>query len=154
MVFIQTKKSFVSPISYDSDNPMADIYGANLYNRYLQASRATKAQMQAKSGGGGAETVDDAPKMTSTELGGGSGVYGAEEDLPEGCSSILVCTGVYSRDQQELPSDTTQTVTEQRIFHGHRDFRFDPNLTQPSFIVQDVKDAVELVFQQEGWPLQ
>ncbi|KAG7244484.1 hypothetical protein INR49_030136 [Caranx melampygus] len=138
------------------DNPMADIYGANLYNRYLQSSRSTKSQKQAKSGGGGADPLADAvdDKMTSAELGGASSVYGAEEELPEGCSSILVCTGVYSRDQQELPSDTTQTVTEQRIFHGHRDFRFDPSLTQPSFIVQDVKEAVELVFQQEGWPLE
>lgn len=136
---------------------MADIYGANLYNRYLQASRRTKAQMQAKSGGGGAdplaETIDDALKMTSTELGGASSVFGEEEDLPEGCRSILVCTGVYSRDQQELPSDPSHTVTEQQIFHGHRDFRFDPSLTQPSFVVQDVKEAVEMVFQEEGWPL-
>ncbi|KAF0041359.1 hypothetical protein F2P81_007257 [Scophthalmus maximus] len=139
------------------DNPMADIYGANLYNRYLQASLSAKAQKQAKSGGVGVdpftETVNG-PKLTATELGGASGVYGAEEDLPEGCSSILVCTGVYSRDQQELPSDTTQTITEQHIFHGHRDFRFDPSLMQPSFVVQDVKEAVELVFQQEGWPLE
>ncbi|XP_070762748.1 haloacid dehalogenase-like hydrolase domain-containing 5 isoform X1 [Enoplosus armatus] len=140
------------------DNPMADIYGANLYNRYLQASLRTRAQMQAKSGGGGVDplagAVDDAPKMTSAELGGASSAYGAEQDLPEGCSSMLVCTGVYSRDQQELPSDPTHTVTEHRIFHGHRDFRFDPSLTQPSFEVQDVKEAVELVFQQEGWPLE
>ncbi|KAM3608841.1 uncharacterized protein V6R79_005601 [Siganus canaliculatus] len=139
------------------DNPMADIYGANLYDRYLQEAQRTKAQMQAKSAGGGTDpsthTVNEAPKMTSAELGGASNVYGAEEDLPDGCSSILVCTGVYSRDQQELPTDPTHTVTEQRIFHGHRDFRFDPSLTQPSFIVQDVKEAVELVFQQEGMPL-
>lgn len=133
------------------DNPMADIYGANLYNHYLQAARRTKTQMQAKAGG--AETVDDTLKMTSTELGGASGAYGVEEDLPDGCSSVLVCTGVYSRDQQELPSDPTHTVTEQHIFHGHRDFRFDPTLTQPSFVVQDVKEAVELIFEQEGWPL-
>ncbi|KAM8861034.1 haloacid dehalogenase-like hydrolase domain-containing 5 isoform 2-T2 [Synchiropus picturatus] len=132
------------------DNPMADIYGANLYNQYLQAVRCSKAQNQATGG------VDSQAgrTMTSTELGGASGVYSAEEDLPEKCSSILVCTGVYSRDQQELPPDTSHTVTEQRIFHGHRDFRFDPSLTQPSFVVQDVKDAVELVFQQEGWPLE
>lgn len=135
---------------------MADIYGANLYNHYLQTSRHTKAQMQAKSGRSGmdTDTVDGTPKMTSAELGGASSAYGAEEDLPESCSSILVCTGVYSRDQQELPSDPAQTVTEQRIFHGHRDFRFDPSLTQPSFVVQDVKEAVELVFQQEGWSLE
>ncbi|XP_026166458.1 haloacid dehalogenase-like hydrolase domain-containing 5 [Mastacembelus armatus] len=139
------------------DNPMADIYGANLYNRYLQASQRTRAQMQAKSGGGGvdpmAEIIDVACKMTPAELGGTASVYG-EEDLPEGCSSILVCTGVYSRDQQELPPDPTHTVIEQRIFHGHRDFHFNPSLTQPSFIVHDVKEAVERVFQQEGWPLE
>ncbi|KAM6937490.1 haloacid dehalogenase-like hydrolase domain-containing 5 [Xenentodon cancila] len=139
------------------DNPMADIYGANLYNHYLQASHRTKARMQAKHSRGvvdpTAEAVDDTPKMTSAELGGATSGYVSEKDLPEGCSSILVCTGVYSRNQQELPSDPAQTVTEQRIFHGHRDFRFDPNLTQPSFEVQDVKEAVELVFQQEGWPL-
>lgn len=140
------------------DNPMADIYGANLYNRYLQTSQRAKAQVQAKGGAHGsdlsADSVDGVHQMTSTELGGGSNVFETTEELPEGCSSILVCTGVYSRDQQELPSDPNQTVTEQRIFHGHRDFRFDPSLTQPSFVVEDVKEAVELVFQQEGWPLE
>lgn len=137
---------------------MADIYGANLYNRYLQTSQRAKAQMQAKGGAHGsdpsADSVDGFHQMTSTELGGGSNVFETSEELPEGCSSILVCTGVYSRDQQELPSDPNQTVTEHRIFHGHRDFRFDPSLTQPSFVVEDVKEAVELVFQQEGWPLE
>lgn len=132
------------------DNPMADIYGANLYNHYLQTFHRSKARMQAT----GVEVEAVPAKMTSAELGGASAVYGAAEDLPEGCCSILVCTGVYSRDQQELPTDPTHTVTEQRIFHGHRDFRFDPNLTQPSFVVQDVKEAVELVFAQEGWPLE
>ncbi|XP_061577416.1 haloacid dehalogenase-like hydrolase domain-containing 5 [Cololabis saira] len=139
------------------DNPMADIYGANLYNHYLQASHRTKAQLQAKRSGGAVDTMaldaDDTLKMTSAELGGATGAHVSEKDLPEECCSILVCTGVYSRDQQELPSDPAQTVTEQRIFHGHRDFRFEPTLTQPSFVVQDVKDAVELVFQQEGCPL-
>ncbi|KAK0145738.1 Haloacid dehalogenase-like hydrolase domain-containing 5 [Merluccius polli] len=140
------------------DNPMADIYGANLYNRYLQACQRARLQAKGPGGGGqlkGAATVDDPPAMTSTELGGVSGMYGIEERLPERCSSILVCTGVYSRDQQDLPQDPACALKEQqqRIFHGHRDFRFDPSLTQPSFVVQDVREAVELVFQQEGCPL-
>lgn len=137
---------------FSSDNPMADVYGANLYDRFLQTSRHTKAKMQVKSGVQAVDHMEKA-KMTSSELGGAAGVYGSKEDLPEACSSILVCTGVYSREQQELPSDPTQTVTEQHIFHGHRDFRFDPTLMQPSFVVHDVKEAVEMVFQQEGWPL-
>ncbi|XP_061773779.1 haloacid dehalogenase-like hydrolase domain-containing 5 isoform X2 [Nerophis ophidion] len=133
------------------DNPMADIYGANLYNRYLKA--AQNFQTKANENGVSAQSVDDGPAMTSAELGGASGVFAAGVDLPEACRSILVCTGVYSKDKKELPPDTTQTVTQQHIFHGHRDFRFDPSLTQPSFLVEDVKDAVELVFQQEEWPL-
>lgn len=128
---------------------MADIYGANLYNRYLHTSHSTKAQMQAKSGERGADpaadTVDGGPKTTSADS--------ADVDRPESCHSILVCTGVYSRDQEELPSDPSQTVAKQCIFHGHRDFSFDPSLMQPSFVVQDVKEAVELVFQEEGWAL-
>ncbi|XP_077372176.1 haloacid dehalogenase-like hydrolase domain-containing 5 [Festucalex cinctus] len=133
------------------DNPMADIYGANLYNRYLQSAQYSQAQKRANQSGACAQAVDQAPKMTSSELGGAPNVFGSGSDLPEACHSILVCTGVYSKEE-ELPPDTRHTVTEQRIFHGHRDFRFDPSLTQPSYVVQDVKDAVELVFQQEGWP--
>lgn len=129
------------------DNPMADIYGANLYNRYLQTSHNAKVQIQAKGG------VDSSTESTVSQLSP-SGQGGADDVHPEGCSSILVCTGVYSKDQEELPADPSETVTEQRIFHGHRDFRFDPSLTQPSFVVNDVKEAVELVFQQEGWPLE
>uniref|UniRef100_A0A8C6UIQ6 Haloacid dehalogenase like hydrolase domain containing 5 n=1 Tax=Neogobius melanostomus TaxID=47308 RepID=A0A8C6UIQ6_9GOBI len=117
------------------DNPMADIYGANLYNRYLQTSHNAKVQIQAKG------RMD-----SSTEFVSSPGHGGADDIHPEGCSSILVCTGVYSKDQEELPADPSETVTEQRIFHGHRDFRFDPSLTQPSFVVNDVKEAVELVF--------
>lgn len=124
------------------DNPMADIYGANLYNRYLQAARHTKAQRDR----GGVDPSAETQKTTSAGLGGASEASGVEQELPEGCSSMLVCTGVYSRDQQ--------TVSEQQTFHGHRDFRFDPSLLQPTFVVQDVKEAVETVFQQEGWPLQ
>ena len=135
---------------------MSDIYGANLYNRYLQAPRGARAQLQAHQGGGESqgEALEDSPGMTSTELGGGSGVYGVKENQPEACVSILVCTGVYSRDQEEPPPDPHHTASEHRIFHGHRDFRFDPSLTQPSFLVEDVREAVELVFQKEGCPLE
>uniref|UniRef100_A0A8C1SG77 Haloacid dehalogenase like hydrolase domain containing 5 n=1 Tax=Cyprinus carpio TaxID=7962 RepID=A0A8C1SG77_CYPCA len=136
------------------DNPMADIYGANLYNRYLKAMHRTRVQAQ----GGSSSQVPGDQQCEASDDAKGSGrvMVGGSFDhrLPEGCSSILVCTGVYNRDHQDLPSDPEQTVTEQQIFHGHRDFRFDPSLTQPSFIVHDVRDGVELVFQREGWSLQ
>ncbi|CAL1595554.1 unnamed protein product [Knipowitschia caucasica] len=124
------------------DNPMADIYGANLYNHYLKIAHQTEVQMKDKAGSGEASS-------SSSSSGLGRSALEPGQELPEGCRSVLVCTGVYSRDQEELPSDASE-VTEQRIFHGHRDFRFDPSLTQPSFVVEDVKEAVELVFEQEG----
>lgn len=134
---------------------MADIYGANLYNRYLQALQQTQTHAQMKGGLGQAGVMPKQEAMAEVGVskefsdrvlcGGGC--------LPKACHSILVCTGIYNRDQQDVPPDPLQTVTE-RIFHGHRDFRFDPNLTQPSFVVQDVREAVELVFQQEGCPLE
>lgn len=127
------------------DNPMADIYGANLYNRYLQTFHDAKVHIQTKG------RIDSPTESSISQLSGQSGV---DDVHPEGCRSMLVCTGVYSKEQEELPSDPSETVTEQRIFHGHRDFRFDPSLTQPSFVVNDVNEAVELVFQQEGWSLE
>ncbi|KAM4747402.1 haloacid dehalogenase-like hydrolase domain-containing 5 [Rhinophrynus dorsalis] len=96
------------------DNPMADIYGANLYNRYLKSQRRSSV-----------------------------------DGLPQSCRSILVCTGVYN-NQGEMPADPQDSMT-QTVFHGHRDFRLDPNLVEASHIVQDVGEAVDLVFREEGW---
>ncbi|XP_075711810.1 haloacid dehalogenase-like hydrolase domain-containing 5 isoform X2 [Rhinoderma darwinii] len=96
------------------DNPMADIYGANLYNRCLQSQRGESPATR-----------------------------------PHSCQSILVCTGVYS-NQGEVPSDPQECVT-QTVFHGHRDFKFDPSLVEASYVVQDVGEALELILKKEGW---
>ncbi|KFO11209.1 Cat eye syndrome critical region protein 5, partial [Balearica regulorum gibbericeps] len=88
------------------DNPMSDVYGANLYNNYLNNS-------------------------------------------VESCESILVCTGVY-RHNADVPSKTEECMAE-TVFHGHRDFCFDPSLVEPSYVVQDVNDAVQLAFTKENW---
>ncbi|NXF91994.1 HDHD5 hydrolase, partial [Eubucco bourcierii] len=84
-------------------------------------------------------------------------VYGAnlywENELASAaaahCKSVLVCTGVYN-PHTEVPSDTRESVT-QTVFHGHRDFRFDPGLVEPDHIVPDVNAAVDLVFQLENF---
>ncbi|NWS74805.1 HDHD5 hydrolase, partial [Crotophaga sulcirostris] len=65
------------------------------------------------------------------------------------CRSILVCTGVYN-PHTEVPLDPRESVTE-TVFHGHRDFRFDPDLVEPDHIVPDVDAAVDLVFQLENF---
>ncbi|NXN21263.1 HDHD5 hydrolase, partial [Nycticryphes semicollaris] len=65
------------------------------------------------------------------------------------CRSVLVCTGVYN-PHTEVPLDTGESVTE-TVFHGHRDFRFEPGLVEPDHTVPDVNAAVDLVFQLENF---
>ncbi|XP_063072619.1 haloacid dehalogenase-like hydrolase domain-containing 5 [Engraulis encrasicolus] len=157
------------------DNLMTDIYGANLYNRYLEerASSSTKAVAKAAAvaGAGGAggtglraspSTTTTTGTTTTTSSSSTTGTTSArvsqevdcgwESELAApsatSCKSILVCTGVYN-PRTEIPPDAGHATIKETVFHGHRDFRFDPGLVEPGHIVQDVEDAVELIFQQE-----
>ncbi|KAL7843141.1 hypothetical protein AOLI_G00246530 [Acnodon oligacanthus] len=126
------------------DNLMTDIYGANLYNRYLEerlARKSAKAVAQVVAATG-------APAPVSQEMDSDSG-WESELASPSAtsCKSILVCTGVYN-PHTEVPKDASQCIKE-TVFHGHRDFRFDPALVEPGSVVQDVDAAVELIFKME-----
>uniref|UniRef100_A0ABM5GE56 Haloacid dehalogenase-like hydrolase domain-containing 5 n=1 Tax=Pogona vitticeps TaxID=103695 RepID=A0ABM5GE56_9SAUR len=110
------------------DNPMADVYGANLYNRYLQTQAKVSVTTMA------AESKEQRNHNVCSA---------------ESCQSILVCTGVYS-PYGDVPTDCNKSMLE-TVFHGHRDFHFDPSLVEASHVVHDVNDAVELVFQKENW---
>lgn len=123
---------------------MTDIYGANLYNRYLEERAARKnpkavAKMAAATGSTAA-----VPREEETDS-----LWESELALPSAtsCKSILVCTGVYN-PIADVPSDANRCIKE-TVFHGHRDFRFDPALVEPGHIVQDVAEAVERIFEQE-----
>uniref|UniRef100_A0A803YRP2 Haloacid dehalogenase-like hydrolase domain-containing 5 n=1 Tax=Meleagris gallopavo TaxID=9103 RepID=A0A803YRP2_MELGA len=113
------------------DNPMSDVYGANLYNNYLKSAQ----QNQVEAG------VKRIPEAASSQT---------EDRLAvESCESILVCTGVYRHNadvSRKLEECNTETV-----FHGHRDFCFDPSLVEASYVVQDVNEAVQLAFEKENW---
>ncbi|NXH06757.1 HDHD5 hydrolase, partial [Loxia leucoptera] len=80
-------------------------------------------------------------------------VYGANLELATAaaarCSSVLVCTGVYD-PHREVALPSRDSIT-QNVFHGHRDFSFDPALVEPDHIVPDVDAAVDLVFQLESF---
>ncbi|KAF6731804.1 Cat eye syndrome critical region protein 5 [Oryzias melastigma] len=116
-----------------SDNLMTDVYGANLYNRYLgQQPEAMKS---------GAKLV---------ALGTGSPITMEEQELVSAaeCRSILVCTGVYN-PHSPLPSNQNSSITEM-VSHGHRDLVLEPDLLEPSRVVEDVEAAVDLMLQQES----
>ncbi|XP_077196216.1 haloacid dehalogenase-like hydrolase domain-containing 5 isoform X2 [Paroedura picta] len=132
-------RGWMSPLHHlyaVGDNPMADVYGANLYNRYLQAQAEVNVTTMT------ADTQDE-------DCPAGEKDSALSLSCVPSCRSILVCTGVYNH-QGDLPADCNMNVME-TAFHGHRDFRFDPSLVEASHVVRDVDDAVELVFQKENW---
>uniref|UniRef100_A0A8C8SHH5 Haloacid dehalogenase-like hydrolase domain-containing 5 n=1 Tax=Pelusios castaneus TaxID=367368 RepID=A0A8C8SHH5_9SAUR len=121
------------------DNPMSDIYGANLYDSYLKAACQARAQADMK----GSVVMTDSQSEDRLELRKDWNVS------LESCKSILVCTGVYNH-HEDMPADPHESVLG-TVFHGHRDFCFDPSLVQASCVVRDVNEAVELVFEKENW---
>uniref|UniRef100_A0A8B9NGW5 Haloacid dehalogenase-like hydrolase domain-containing 5 n=1 Tax=Accipiter nisus TaxID=211598 RepID=A0A8B9NGW5_9AVES len=121
------------------DNPMSDIYGANLYNNYLKSAHQNQVQAGVKR----------SPQATSPQTEDRLELKEDCNNSVESCESILVCTGVY-RHSADVPSKTKECTTE-AVFHGHRDFCFDPSLVEASYIVQDVNDAVQLAFKKENW---
>ncbi|NXP74247.1 HDHD5 hydrolase, partial [Ramphastos sulfuratus] len=117
------------------DNPMSDVYGANLYNSYLKSAQ----QKQVQAG------VKRSPQAASPQ----SELRENCESLVESCKSILVCTGVYRHNA--AAHSTRQEHAVGTVFHGHRDCCWDPSLGEASYIVPDVNDAVQLAFKKEGW---
>lgn len=126
---------------------MTDIYGANLYNRYLEeksSRKSSKALAKVVAGTGSKASAvsqeEESDNAWESELAPPSATS---------CRSVLVCTGVYDPHTQ-VPSDPSKCITE-TVFHGHRDFRFDPALVEPGHLVQDVDAAVQLIFEQENF---
>ncbi|KAM8784864.1 haloacid dehalogenase-like hydrolase domain-containing 5 [Rhynchonycteris naso] len=110
------------------DNPMSDVYGANLFHQHLQTEKCERAE----------------------GLGPG-GLWKQWPSAAQSCLSILVCTGVY-RPQAPGAMEPVEGGGKPP-FHGHRDFSFSPGLMEASYIVKDVYEAVRLVFHKEGWVL-
>ncbi|NXU34055.1 HDHD5 hydrolase, partial [Drymodes brunneopygia] len=121
------------------DNPMSDVYGANLYNNYLKSAQQNQAQAGVKRN----------PQATSPQAEVSLELRNDCNNSVESCESILVCTGVY-RHNGDVPKKT-EARTRETVFHGHRDFCFDPSLVEASYVVQDVDDAVQLAFKKENW---
>ena len=133
---------------------MTDIYGANLYNRYLEervkGKNHTRTKMAAATGSPTTTTT------TTTTAGPQEGeldhAWAGELALPSAtsCKSLLVCTGVYNPSTEAASSSANQHIKE-NVFHGHRDFRFDPELVEPGHVVLDVNEAVDLIFHKENF---
>ncbi|XP_043936664.1 haloacid dehalogenase-like hydrolase domain-containing 5 isoform X2 [Protopterus annectens] len=127
------------------DNPMTDIYGANLYNRILEKKyqKGAKARIHAKI----ATSQGVSTEVTQEEDHENREASPVFQCGATSCKSILVCTGVYSPHEQ----DAAAAGQLADGFHGHRDFAMDPALVEPTHIVPDVNGAVDLIFELENF---
>jgi len=153
----------VSNIYCIGDNVCTDIFGANLYNRYLHhkkrdelaAARHRSASWLASVSGSGAAQPEMAGEQLTLSrsiehlIGGSKGGDDATGDFQthlgsgaDNCYSVLVETGVYS-------TDSKQTVT---LDHSPRDFLpVQDSYSEPTFTVKNVYEAVDLIFKQENY---
>ncbi|OWF41986.1 haloacid dehalogenase-like hydrolase domain-containing 5 [Mizuhopecten yessoensis] len=129
------------------DNPETDIYGANLYNRYIERRQEEqRLKVKVKNTAGGVAHLQDMDTDDDME-----GLVHYSEDSETGrhfarnCHSILVCTGVYCSSRDYVTYDSSQLSN-----HNHRDFVLDPELKQPKIVTANVHEAVKFVLQKEG----
>ena len=109
------------------DNVNADVFGANLYNQFLE-NRATP---------------EPVPQQRNYSLLNRDGTLKEHRSRAERCFSVLVQTGVHfgPRGERKWESD-----------HSPRDFLpVDERLLQPDFDCRDVHDAIQLIFEREGF---
>ncbi|XP_071815781.1 haloacid dehalogenase-like hydrolase domain-containing 5 [Apostichopus japonicus] len=129
------------------DNPMTDIYGANLYNQYLshRGIKRLKNTADIKSA--------IAQQSTMRSPNGHSGyvdkvdiTFGESAEMME---SVLVYTGVHSKSAAVEMIDSSGDLTA--IDHGHRDFKYCPDLSRPTLEVKNVFEAVKTIFSRENY---
>ncbi|CAF1352025.1 unnamed protein product [Rotaria sp. Silwood1] len=121
------------------DNPDTDIFGANVYNRYLQTRALSKLKQVVT------QTVNSSPIFDTNAWNHSNAVELVASDAEhyysaENIQSILVCTGVYNQEAYDESSC---------LNHGHRDMIIDPELKKPKYTVEHVLDAVKLVYEIE-----
>lgn len=126
------------------DNLMTDIYGANLYNRYLEEESSAKGSLVQAKVVAGKQTAtisqDEDLNVLTSELMQGSATA---------CKSVLVCTGVYNPCKDDMQGH--KELITGPVFHGHRDFRFDADLSDPDYIVPNIDAAVDLIYKLEKY---
>jgi len=112
------------------DNICTDIFGANLYNKYLQDRVRDSAQAAVQNNGNNPRSIDNLIGAVG-ELKGASNCY-----------SVLVETGVFSKS----------TGSPVSLDHSPRDFLpVESSYQEPTFSTHNVLQAVNLIFEQENY---
>jgi len=103
------------------DNPLTDIYGANLFNRVLDEAPSTD------------DNHNVVTKQKCLSLLVCTGVYQPEQN------------------GDDVTSSKSYEDDDVIIDHGHREFEFNKELTRADYITDDVRGAVDKICRIENW---
>lgn len=119
------------------DTPEVDIVGANLYQRYI--SRIRQRRINNDGSTKDPDLIDpELPDSRNIPAGANFSKQSIEEALP-----VLVCTGVYKQGQEQTLEG------DEKNYHGHRDFPYNPNLAKPHKICENVHEAIKYILERE-----
>jgi HAD superfamily hydrolase (TIGR01456 family) len=117
------------------DNPMSDIVGSNLYQRYIDRMKSRRRRIS---------VTQQHETRADPELPHSRNFPPAAKFLPQSVDtmeSILVCTGVYNKGDDPEGDGT--------FYHGHRDFPQNTELHLPTFICEDADEAIDYILLNE-----
>jgi len=119
------------------DNVCTDIFGANLYNNYLQRRHHHQQQTSAVLATTGVRDLSS--RSIDNLVGAVNELSGADV-----CYSVLVETGVFKPDGAQYTS----------LEHSPRDFLpVEKSYQEPTLTTSNVLKAVQTIFRKENWPL-
>ena len=159
------------------DNPLTDIYGANMFNKFLdqnakqieknRESYSIKPESSSKTTRKPKENKEQficKPNRIDSHIAlhrNITNVRGIRK-----CVSFLVCTGVYKpsisnssayNNKGSLEPNLSPTSPElcpcggKQVNHGHRDHPFTEEMTRADYVVHDVKNAIDKIFELESF---
>lgn len=133
------------------DNPLADIFGANLYKRKLAEAKALETKLRSMT-----SSSDKFPAPSASSSGSNHfnqlrrGFTTSNETTNQHhvkeAVSVLVCTGIFSPTPKE-------DLTKPMVWHCPRDVKFEESLAQPDKIVDDVDVALDWIFKRENYSI-
>ena len=118
---------------YFRDNPNVDIIGCNLYERYLKDTWKNQ-----RTGSRNNSVSRSLPKCRSIPRD-----VNLYEQTITSVESLLVETGVYNPEKEPASA-------QERVYHGHRDIEYEPELAKPSKIVADVEKGIRYILEKEN----
>uniref|UniRef100_H2ZHK3 Uncharacterized protein n=1 Tax=Ciona savignyi TaxID=51511 RepID=H2ZHK3_CIOSA len=146
------------------DNPLTDIYGANMFNKFLGKKRREIERKKREF-----ETIHSFPLLPTRRHNQRPRHKKVTHPFFVLCTSVLVCTGVYKPVTENANQDDVfgensdmepsisplarrpSTRRDSVLDHGHRDLPYTEEMTRADHVVHDVKNALEKIFQIENW---